>query len=69
MTDLVERCVRYLLQIECRRCGALVYPHEDGAKRLVEGLIEYNEVASIEDLKTHTDHICSACDHVLSKDD
>ena len=69
MTDLVERCMRHLLQVKCRRCGALAYPHKDGAKRLVENLIEHNQGASVNDLGAHIDLICSGCDEMLSKDD
>jgi hypothetical protein len=69
MTDLVERCTRHLLQVKCRRCGAPAYPHKDGAKRLVENLIEHNQVASVDDLEAHIDLICSGCDEMLSRDD
>jgi len=67
--DFVERCVRYMMKVECKRCTEQVYPHEDDARGLVKDWIEYDDLQDIEGLKMRIDRICDYCDHMMSKDD
>lgn len=69
MIDLTERCVRYMMKIECRYCGSEVYPHEDDARELVCEWIKHDDLRDIDGLKQRVERTCDGCEHMLDKDD
>jgi hypothetical protein len=38
--NLVERCTRYAMKIECKACGESIYAHEEDARRDIEHLLK-----------------------------
>jgi hypothetical protein len=76
--DIKERAVRYLLKMECKRCGGSLFSDEDAARDEVEGIFATQEVRDEslgEDLRAamsfaeHEGRYCDYCTHVLNKDD
>jgi hypothetical protein len=65
MIDLVERCVRYMMKVECKWCGSEVYPDEDEARAQAERWVESDDMQDIEDLKERIDRECDGCRHML----
>jgi hypothetical protein len=63
--QLLERCVNYMLQVQCKHCSTEVYPDEDEARDRAEYWIEYDDVHNIEDLKARIDRTCDGCSHFL----
>jgi hypothetical protein len=69
MVAFVERCVRYMLMVQCEYCGTEVYPDYDDAFHQAEYWIKYEDIHDIEDLKARVDRTCDGCGHFLFKDD
>jgi hypothetical protein len=67
--QLLERCVSYMGNVECRHCGNEVYPIEEEAREMARDWIEMRYVSDIDTLRQAIDRTCDHCQHMLNKDD
>jgi hypothetical protein len=66
---LVERLTKYLLMMECKRCGELVFPHESDAIDEAKFLVDNDCGDDVPYYASMVDKLCDYCRHVSDKDD
>jgi hypothetical protein len=71
MTELKRRLIKYLLLVECDRCGFECYPNEECAGDAADGYIDMYGAAQLSEMpfKSFVDRTCDYCEHVMNKCD
>src|SRR5262245_39116778 len=75
--NIEERWTRYVMKMECKRCGNPIYDDEDTARDDVKEILKNNDFGrapEIEDLRgaltwlPHEGRWCDWCHHMMNKD-